>query len=235
MNSTQQLTWYIKKNIPCMFLKYGDGEFNAANYYDGENIDGTRYSRGLGDAIRESFVYNSSQENAMIGAWHDTSNRAFWEGLGGTTPNWVDYHTVLLDSNQEQVAEKLELYRAIKESGRKKIYVANPRMRRATGVFALDSFIPIDQSDWFDSDYAEVLADVCSEIVADSNTLILTSAGMGAKKLVCDLHRRFPRAIYIDIGSGFDTLCMKSVTRTCSPSYEQVCMYLKPLLPPDWE
>ena len=235
MNSTQQLTWYIKNNIPCMFLKYGDGEFNAANYYEGQNCDGTRYSRNLGDAIRESFVYNSSQANAMIAAWHDTSNKEFWESLGGTPPNWVEYHTLLLDSNDEDATEKVELYRAIKESSRKKIYVANPRMLRAMDVFALDRFIPIDGSHWFDTDYNEILADVSSEIINDSNTLILTSAGMGAKKLVSDLHRRFPRAIYIDVGSGFDTLCTKIPTRACSPSYEQICIYLRSLLPPNWE
>lgn len=233
MNSTQHLTSYIKNSVPCIFVKYGDGEFNAANYEEGANCDGTRYTQTLGDAIRESFVYVSSQTNAMIGAWHDTSNRAFWEGLGNSTVNWVEYHTVLLDLNNKN-DDKLELYRAIKESGRKKIYVANPRMIRAATVFALDRFIPIDSSHWFETDYEDVLREVCSEVADDSNTLVLTSAGMGAKKLISDLHRAYPRAIFIDIGSGFDTLCTKNVSRTCSPSYDKVCEYLRPILPADW-
>ena len=96
MNSTQQLTWYITNSIPCMFLKYGDGEYNAANFYEGGNCDGTPYTKNLGQKVRESFIYNSQQPNAMIGAWHDTSNRAFWESLGNSVVNWVDYHTCLL-------------------------------------------------------------------------------------------------------------------------------------------
>lgn len=235
MNSTQDLTSYIKNSVPCIFVKYGDGEFNAANYRDGSNCDGTNYTRVLGDAIRESFVYLSSQPNAMIGAWHDTTNRVFWESLGNSAVNWVDYHTLLLDVNEEMNPDKLELYRAIKESGRKKIYVANPRMVRANAVFALDSFISIDFSNWFDADYEDILREVCSEVTDDSNTLVLTSAGMGAKKLISDLHQMYPRAIFIDVGSGFDTLCRKWVSRTCSPSYEQVCEYLRPILPADWE
>lgn len=235
MNSTQQLTWYIKNSIPCMFLKYGDGEFNAANYHAGTNCDGTPYTKKLGDMLKESFVYNSLQENSMIGAWHDTSTRAFWEGLGNSSVNWVEYHTVLLDIEEQVTADKFELFKAIKLSQRKKIYVANPRMVRVGPVFAIDSFVQIDPSDWFEKDYEDVLDSVCAEVADDCDTLILTSAGMGAKQLVSDLHRLYPRAIFIDIGSGFDTLCMKSVSRSCSPSYEQICNYLRPLLPPGWE
>ena len=75
MNSTQQLTWYINNSIQCIFAKYGDGEYNAANYWNGGNCDNTPYTKNLGDKVRESFLYSSQQSNAMMGAWHDTSNK----------------------------------------------------------------------------------------------------------------------------------------------------------------
>ena len=128
MNSTQQLTWYLNNNIQCIFAKYGDGEFNAANYWVGANCDETPYTKNLGDKVRESFVYNSQQSNAMMGAWHDTSNKQFWEGLGNSNVTWVNFHTVLIDNNSpaNYNNDRLELFKSIKESTRKKIYVANP-------------------------------------------------------------------------------------------------------------
>jgi hypothetical protein len=125
--------------------------------------------------------------------------------------------------------DKLELFRAIKESSRKKIYVANAAMARAQPIFSIETFIDIDPSDWFETEYESVLTSVKSE--CDANTLVLVSAGMGSKQLISDLHRAFPRTIYIDVGSAFDTLCTKRQTRTCSPSYEDICEYLRPILP----
>jgi hypothetical protein len=232
MNSTQQLTWYITNSIPCMFLKYGDGEYNAANFYEGGNCDGTPYTKNLGEKVRESFVYNSRQPNAMIGAWHDTSNRAFWESLGNSVVNWVDYHTVIIDNtkNIHESTDKLELFKSIRQTTRKKIYVANAGMYKAKQIFSIDSFVDVDPSDWFDTEYEEVFNSVCEEVEDDANTLIMTSAGMGAKYLVSQLHRLYPRAIYIDIGSAFDAICTKKRTRDCSPSYEDLCEYLRPMM-----
>lgn len=215
-----------------MFVKYGDGEFRAANYYEGGNCDGTPYTRQLGDRLRKSFVYNSQQPNSMIGCWHDKSDMAFWKSLGNDYINWVEYHTVIID-NKTRVSDspdKLELYKAIRQSTRKKIYVANASMYRACQIFSIESFIEIDPSDWFEIEYESILKSVREEVVDDSNTLILTSAGMGAKALIHDLHKEFPKAIYIDVGSAFDMLCTKRATRHCTPGYEELYEYLKEIL-----
>ena len=98
-------------------MKYGDGEFNAANYHGGKNCDGTPYTKKLGDMLKESFVYNSLQANSMIGAWHDSSTRAFWEGLGNPNVKWVDYHTVLLDVNEPTAPEAATPVRAFVRLG----------------------------------------------------------------------------------------------------------------------
>jgi hypothetical protein len=233
MNSTQQLTWYLNNNIQCIFAKYGDGEFNAANYWVGANCDETPYTKNLGDKVRESFVYNSQQSNAMMGAWHDTSNKQFWEGLGNSNVTWVNFHTVLIDNNSpaNHNNDRLELFKSIKESSRKKIYVANPNMFRAQIIFSIDTHIKIDPSNWFDTQYESVFSSIKSEIEDDNNTLVLTSAGMGAKYLISELHKLFPKAIYIDVGSGFDKLCTGMDTRTYNPSQHELINYLRPMLP----
>ena len=40
MSSTSTLTRYIKEDVPCVFAKYGDGEYQCANFWNGGNCDG---------------------------------------------------------------------------------------------------------------------------------------------------------------------------------------------------
>ena len=236
MNSTQTLTSYVKDSIPCMFVKYGDGEYYAAMFYEGGNCDGTPYTQNLGSKVRQSFVYNSQQKNAMMGEWHSLQNKPFWEGLDPAIRDvqWVDFHTVLIDQNTSG-NDKLNLFKAIKESSRKKIYVANEWMTRAKEFFGIESHVVINPSNWFDTEYDSVFNSVSSAVEDDANTLILISAGMGGKFLVSELHKKYPRAIYIDIGSGFDMLCAKRNSRTYNPPYQWICSYLAPILPPGWD
>lgn len=236
MNSTEQLTRYIESNTPCMFVKYGDGEYYAAMFNQGGNCDGTPYTKNLGTKVRESFVYNSQQKNAMIGEWHSMSNKPFWEGLDPKIRDvqWVDFHTVLIDQSTRST-DKLLLFKSIQQSSRKKIYIANETLSRAKDFFKIESHIVINPSNWFDTEYDSVFAAASSAIEDDSTTLVLISAGMGGKYLISELHKKHPNAIYIDVGSGFDMLCAKRNSRTYNPSYQSICSYLGPILPVGWD
>ena len=230
---TSALLSYIKNDQPCIFVKYGDGEYLAANYHHGANCDRTPYTLALGLKLRESFKYLTEQPNSMIGNWHSNPQiGAFWQSLTQSPVNTVDYHTVLIDSLNKP--EKLELFRAIKESRRKKLYVCNPLLKKSKILLDLDVLVPVDFSDWFQQSYQQVLDTVSSHVTLDSETLIMTSAGMGAKALIADLHKKFPKAIYIDIGSGLDTLCTKRDSRGYSPPYEDLCKFMEPILPESW-
>jgi len=234
MNSTEQLTWYIKNSIPCMFVKYGDGEFNAANLYEGVNCDGTPYTKLLGAKIRESFIYNSAQKNAMIGCWHDLSNVSFWKDLSSSVA-WADYHTILIDGKESTTYAKykLELYKSIKESTRKKIYVSNSAMYRVCDMLSVDAFIDIDPVNWFETEYDSVVESVKAEMNG-CDCIVILSAGMGAKPLISDLHKAFPSGIYIDAGSAFDMICRRKATRCYSPPYAELREFLTPILPDSW-
>jgi len=239
MSSTSILTNYIRDSVPCMFVKYGDGEHFAANFYNGGNCDGTPYTRNLGEKVIESFIYNSQQKNTMVGvkSWDYCAPKSFFESVlpSGSAPvNWVDYHTVIIDNDtpiQQQSSEKLELYKAIKESTRRKIYIANPKMYKSKEIFNIDHHIEVHPSNWFDNEFETVFNSIKEKIENDTNTMILCSAGMGAKYLVTALHKLYPNAIYIDIGSAFDTICTGIRTRTCYSSYEELSNYLKPIIP----
>ena len=236
MNSTQQLTTNIQNNVSCMFVKYGDGEFYAALFHGGGNCDGTPYTHNLGNKVRSSFVYNCQQKNAMMGEWHVKENKNFWEGLSqlNSPVQWVDFHTVLIDEPSLHTPDKLNLYKAIKESTSKKIYIANDTMGRAKQLFNIQTHVVIDPTNWFDTNFDGVFSEVCSK-VEDNNTMFLVSAGMGAKYLIGELHKKYPNATYIDVGSAFDMICGKRNSRAYNPAYEVLCQYLKPILPLDWD
>jgi hypothetical protein len=237
MSSTQRLTKWIKDDIPCIFAKYGDGEYRCANFWDGANCDGVNYTRNIGEKVNLSFIYNSQQPNSMIGAWHDTSDKVYWEGLlygAGSLPvNWVDFHTVIIDNNSPihtQLSDKLELYKAIKNSPRRKIYIANENMYKSKEIFSIDFHIKIHPSNWFDRDYDSIFNEIKQKIENDSNTMILFSGGMGAKYLLSELHKLYPNAIYIDVGSAFDTISTGKYTRSRYSSYNDLKEYLKPIM-----
>jgi hypothetical protein len=235
MSSTATLTRYIKEGVPCIFAKYGDGEYRCANFWEGGNCDNVKYTRNIGEKVNLSFIYNSQQPNSMIGAWHDASDKVYWNGLlgpGSSPVNWVDFHTVIIDNNtpiRQQSPEKMELYKAIKESPRRKIYVANEEMYKSKEIFSIDHHIKIHPSNWFDTEYDSVLNSVKENVEKDSDTMMLFSGGMGAKYLLSELHKLYPNAIYIDVGSAFDTICTGKYTRSCYSSYNDLNEYLKPL------
>ena len=235
MNSTQTLTEYINTNTPCMFVKYGDGEMLAATYSQGENCDRTPYTTNLGDKLRLSFIYNSQQSNSLIAIWHNiNSHKLFWESLLSnekqiSNVNCVNYHTIIIDYLHSS-SDKLELYKAIKYSKRNKIYIANNNMGKSKTIFNIDHHISIHPNNWFETEYQSVFNDVTKKIIDDSNTMVLTSAGMGAKYLISELHRLYPNAIYLDIGSAFDIICTGIETRgEPEQTYSFMSEYLQPL------
>jgi len=234
---TQVLTQLIIADKPCGFIKYGDGEYYAATQHPGHNCDGTPYSPALGAKIIESFGYFTTLPHLMLGAWHDSAKVAYWNTLSAVPPNWVDYHTAIIDRLDSP--DKMLLYKAIKESRRHKVYVANAGMQKATALLNLDVHITIHPSNWFEIDYEAILASVCATISSDgSNAMLLTSAGMGAKPLIADALQRFPGLIVIDIGSALDTICTKHDTRGFGRVHgiyhDQLCEYLQPLVPQNW-
>jgi len=237
MNYTQQLTYFIRNDIPCLFVKYGDGEFYAANYRNGNNCDGTPYTQNLGNKVRESFIYNIQQPNSMVGAWHDHSHKNFWHSLSTHPVNWVDFHTVLIDNNKpiNHSNDKLNLFTSIKNSKLKKIYISNASMYKAKDIFLIDSHIIIDKSNWFDTQYDFIYESIKKELDENQKSMVLISAGMGSKYIICELHKLFPNCIYIDIGSGFDKICTGKHTRTYNPDFEKLVEYLKPILPVDFK
>jgi deoxyxylulose-5-phosphate synthase len=168
----------------------------------------------------------------MIGKWNDEKHTHFWESLGNSNVNWVDFHTIIIDNSKpvNHNNDRLELFTSIKESKLKKIYIANSYMHRAKQIFNIDSHIKIDSSNWFETEYDSVFNSIKESIEDNKNTLVLISAGMGSKFLISELHKLYPKVLYIDIGSAFDKLLRGQHTRSNAASIRDLELYLKSLL-----
>ena len=234
MEITAYLTQCIRSQTAVSFSKYGDGEYLAARGSEGSNCDRDTYTEALSIGIKDAFSYMVNEApNPYVGIWHDGNHLEFWNTLVREPIKVAKYHTLLMDN--ENQSEKVELYRAIKESPMKKIYVCNPLMVRAKGLLNIDDMVHVPFNNWFDTQFDEMVRTVSGYIVPDEPCIVMTSAGMGAKVLVAELTKRYPRNIYLDVGSGLDKICTKKTSRGWEPRYVDLMTDLRELLPEDWE
>jgi hypothetical protein len=232
MNSTEILTNLIQKDESFVFIKYGDGEVAASQFEAGGNCDGTVYTQKLGEAIAKSIHVYSGGKNIHLASMSKPMEE-YWEKLIDYKPIWSIYQTINIDNFESP--DKANLYKAIKTTNRRKIFIGNFFMLKVIKLLNIDVFIPVDAKNWFDTSYEFTLRHVESQIFNDSNTMIITSAGMGAKPLLADLYKKYPNAIYIDAGSAFDLICTKRHSRAYHPQYNILRLYLNDVIPSDWE
>ena len=235
MDITQYLSECVKHKISVSFLKFGDGEYNCAISYYGHNCDNDNYTSKKKDAMLESFKYMVNEShNAHIGLWHELEKKQFWEFMASKPIRWAKYHTIIFDKNNDE--SKVKLYKEIKNSDMNKIIICNELLMKTKTLFNADHIIHIPFNNWFDTEY-EVYSTLIKNIIMNDPRppLVITSCGMNAKILICDLYKTNPNGIYLDFGSALDFLCTKRDSRGVSYSYEYLTDSLHEVLPSDWE
>ena len=234
MNITPLLTEHVNKNKPISFSKYGDGEFYCAFSKHGRNCDNDTYTDKLGNGIINSFKYMvENADNAYIGMWHDSKNKSVWENIVHKKVNWADYHSIIIDKQNDY--NKLNLYKAIKNSTRKKIIICNNLLIKSKMILNADDVVLIPLNNWFDTYFDTLLNIVCNLINHDDNHIVITCCGMSAKVLICELYKRFPKGIYLDFGSALDLICTKKDSRGREYNYNYIRTFLGDLLPEEWD
>jgi hypothetical protein len=202
--------------------------------YSGQNCDRDTYTDKMRNGLLKSFAYMVDESpNTFIGIWHDGGHIDFWKSIVKKPIQLAKYHTIIMDS--EKRAEKVELWKTIKESSLKKIYICNHLMIRAKGLLNMDCMIHVPFNNWVDTQFDEILESIQSCIPEGEPCIILTSAGMGAKILIGELLQLYPQNIYLDVGSALDEICTKKSSRNWHSSYDEYMKDLKELLPEDWE
>jgi hypothetical protein len=234
MEITQYLADCIRNKTPVSFSKYGDGEYAAANGHGGANCDRDTYTNKLSERLRAAFTYMIDEApNTYIGIWHDGGHIDYWSSLVQKPIRVAKYHTIIMDADHR--GEKVDMFKAIKESDLKKIYICNPLMVRAKPLLNIDYMIHVPFNNWFDEHFDSIFDEINKCIGDEEQCIILTSAGMGAKVVIAELSKKYPQNIYLDIGSGLDKVCTKKTSRGWEPSYNELMGEFRDLLPIDWE
>jgi hypothetical protein len=235
MDSTEYLTHCVKNNIAVSFSKYGDGEHNCIFNPHGRNCDSDNYTLKLSNGLRQSFQYLvENTDNSYIGLWHDPRCAENLKTLVKREVKFIPYHTIIFDKKGDD--KKATLIHTIKQSPLKKIVVCNPLLMKSKLLLNADEMVYIPFNNWFDM-YFETVLNKVKELIGrdDGNHIVITSCGMSAKVLICELQKAFPKGIYLDFGSAIDTICTKRDSRGHNFGYEYYTTLLKDSLSEDWE
>ena len=237
---TKELIDCIHQNKPVVFLKLGDGEYFCANFHQGMNCDQDNYTIKKGQALLHTLAFlNDTKDNVYFGLWWSHEHNTFWQRYCARPIRWANYHSLIIDEHDikaknQILHDKIELYKTIKQSPLKKIFVCNVLLQKAKFLLNIDTLVHVSYSNWFDNDFERILEEVKKEY-SEQGTIIMVAAGMGGKPLIGELVRVCPNAIYLDIGSGLDYICTQKCSRGNVFTYSQLKEVFQELLPEDWD
>lgn len=251
--TTPYITQLIQANQPVLFTKFGDGEYQCMDYYPGENCDGDRYSKELGDALRKAFIdlcemsAQASSRTILLGKWHTPKEVQFmcnlyyrWQIEAARSPAtltqipFVNYHLIYSDEQFDTNNHLYKFVQAVQDTSRPKVLVSNASLKRIAGLFHTNTWVEIPPACWF-SQYDTILAQVTQLLTQSPDTMLLIAGGLASKVLIAQLAPLFPKASFLDIGSGFDLLGKGYPSRSQKTTYPRMIAYYKNLLPPDWD
>jgi hypothetical protein len=109
-------------------------------------------------------------------------------------------------------------------------------MVKAKILLNIDHMIHVPLYNWFDTQLESIITKI-KNIVSDEPFIVLTSCGMGAKVLICELTKLFPSGIFLDVGSALDLLCTKKDSRGREYSYDSLLSEFKnqDIIPDNWD
>lgn len=230
MIGTEDVTNRIKNNEQIVFVKYGDGETLCMLGYEGGNCDNDPYTPSLGEGLRNSLKFYIENKDFFVGRWHDNKLiNPIIENLKMGEPTWAPYHLVMNADNIYDFPYMYDFLKSIQDTKRKKIIVSNNNNIYMKSLFHADTFIEVPPNNWF-INFEQHFEAVKHEIVDDC--ILFTSAGQGSKVLIAELLKLFPKLSCIDIGSSFDFLCQRRITRDRGAyDYNRELIYYNDLLP----
>lgn len=233
---TELITHLITENKPFIFVKFGDGEFYAAKGIYGRNCDNDPYTHKLKNGIIESIKYYSLLNNAYCAKWFNDEVHTFFDSIVPGRINWIKYTTCIMGRNSFSNNNKLNLFKAIKESKRNKLLIGNELLVKANYLLNIDKHIILPYSNWVENNFDNIYNSIVSHFNDDTNPFIITCGGMGSKILIMELHKKYPNGIFVDIGSGLDYLCTKRCSRGWAEdvSYDKLEKYFEEILPSNW-
>lgn len=243
----------IKNNKSIVFIKYGDGEVECMKVSDiqykeekyGANCDKDVYFPELSKDLKEAFLYfveESNKKDIYIGKWHYKneikylSNYYYENSEKNKLIPFVDYHLIMNDKYHLENKNMYEFVKCIKEKDDSiKIIISNQKNNLLKKLFSTNYFIETPESCTY-----LVLNEILNNIIKiieenqNKNIILITSCGLSAKVIIYKMIKKYEN-LHIsafDIGSSFDLLCKKEITRAYQNeyTYEMIYTYYENLL-----
>ena len=248
-NIVELLTECIREKKPVSFCKYGDGEYHCAIQgcadiiTDKNNCDADFYTKKLQQGILQSFKYMAeTAENSYIGRWGNEDNSLeFWNKLveDKNKIKWAEYHTFIIDINDFKndtynLQKKITLYETIQNSDLQKIIICNPILIKSAFLLKSKNVIHVPFNNWFDQYFNDLILTITKIVGDNEQPMIISACGMGAKVLICELNKIYPKGIFLDFGSAMDFICTKRDSRGREYSYDLLYNLMERILPEDW-
>ena len=221
MNRGDFIVDCIENKKPIKYCKFGDGEYFCMNKYSNnidmnQNCDKDIYTRKLSDSLVESFKYLSTLDDVLIGQWHHGHVSTYLSTHTTNNIKRTSYQTFIFDDSDYQddnnFTKKINIYKAIKNSNLKKIYVCNKLLVKSKILLNIDHLVHVPFNNWFDNQFESILNQVKS-LMGNEQCIVMTSCGMSAKVLIAELNKFNPNCIYLDLGSSIDLICTKRDSR----------------------
>ncbi len=242
----------IQENKQILFIKFGDGEVECMKVSDnikekyGANCDNDIYFPELSLELKEAFLYfvNDNHENRVyIGKWHYKHEIDYLSAYSYTHQNnnkiipFVDYHLIMNDKKGLSNCDMYQFVKSIKEDNNSlKIVISNNDNILLKKIFSSQFFVETPKSSLYlkINEISNQIIEIINNNQNDNKRVILlTSCGLSAKVLIYRLYKKYGKLISaFDLGSSFDLLCKKRVTRTYQNeySYETIYNYYQDLI-----
>jgi hypothetical protein len=247
----------IRQEKHFLFVKYGDGEYECILKFDPDesvnvnvgNCDSDVYFPELAKDLESSFYtlidasISLPESHVLIGKWHFPkeieylAKRYFQhrDSLPTTLIPFVPYHLVMNDAEALRKGEMRDFVQALRGANLLKIAVSNEENQLLQTIFSTQHYVITPPRCLYLS--LDRIMDEIYQIIdgapADCRICLLTSCGLSAKVVIGRAFQKYGvRLSAIDIGSSFDLLCKKRVTRQyqLDYSYEAIRDYYQPIL-----
>ncbi len=210
------------------------------------NCDSDVYYPELSQVMKAAFLYFSYQSyakrrNIYLGKWHyhpeiDYLSKLTYE-LHPYKPiiPFANYHLVMNDKDALKNSNMREFVRTIRDhthTNYHKIIISNGQNLLLQSLFSAQSFVETPPRCLFlvfdqIANQVSAIIDQARQENPMQKILLLTSCGLSAKALVYYLYQKYcdstklqdPFISAIDLGSSFDLLCKKQVTRAYQYEY----------------
>lgn len=224
----ENFTNYIKSNENFSFVRFGDAELLCmSGQKHGHTKDLHNYSEKLGKRLVDSYSKLSNCDKVFLGKWDRNNCHEILDRLVEyfKTKNLCSFH--ILSSELNYVNDyQYKFYETLKNTKRKKIFVAHEGLKKMTSFLNSDEMIVIPKINAFDS--IEQIEDSCLKSYVP-NAIYIYCAGMNTKLLISKVLENHKDSTHIDVGSAFEPY-YNTKTRSKHMSSEVLTSFYKNLL-----